>query len=211
MAKQITGLMKIRVGETESGGWGYVKEEMIERRKIELQSFEGYYASRDGRVWKKSAGGFWKEIAASKITKGHKQNMVKLINHKGKHRKMPRCFLVLVAFTGHRGEWFKAVHRGDKGDDCLKNLKWELKRLRINRRGMKGISVQPGFYDILDGNDKLIEKFNRKAETFDTVRQGRDWHDGAVKKYEQAANKKVVDWSEFFNELFKVQKGEEDA
>jgi hypothetical protein len=168
----------------------------IERRRIGLDNFENYWASRDGRIWKHTWNGF-REIKALKGgNQKRKVALVQIYNKKWKKVRICRAFLVLTAWKGYAGRWFKVVHKGDYRDDSVCNLRWRLRVMRTKKHGVKSL---PNFFDILEDNDEALRMWLMGMDSIMDVGLGKLWCGDCLRRYEDAVNSgRKVDWGKIF-------------
>lgn len=168
-----------------------VTDDNLRRREIRLNFLHNYFASADGRIWKKREitkynSGVWREVTAAAGTGKHRSKQVNVRDKKGKMRKVSRAFLVLCAFRGYAGKWFYAAHLKDRCDDSLGNLRWRFRitRTRKNRREF----IFPSFFDLFEKDDAMLKEWMAELAKMPCPAEARCWNEKLMKRFEESVN-----------------------
>ena len=190
----VPGLESVKFGKIADDKVGIVRNECVKRREVLLKDFTGYWASEDGRIWRKKADVF-REVRMFHSNFKDKKLRVHLRNVKGKDKCLYVHFLVLVAWKGYRGKAFWARHKSaDLLDNKPCNLYW---------------GVRPGasFWDILGGDDELTGLWLAKMSSISDVYEARKWNEKVLRKLSVGNRTRMMQdegkWREWLKELFK--------
>lgn len=104
--------------------------------------FPGYEVSSHGRVRSRLAHGFAAVPKEPRVLRpsfdnhGYRRVYLRL---NGRTHSLKVCWLVLEGFVGPRPDKFDACHNdGDRGNDCLANLRWDSRKANLSDRHQHG-------------------------------------------------------------------------